>query len=364
MARIFTVYNCGTGFNRERTEELIGYLGSITVGMQAKPNSVTPQDKWMICDGPGSKPSGTNPDTRTPGHGLFKQLRGNITGHGWEQNVADAMGIIKFIHKMSPISIVNMAGWSRGAVTCHMLANALAADRETHNIAINIFAADPVAGPGNRSDPRKNTIPTNVQHYMAIVAENENRKIMKPVNVSKILTDSEGTGQKVKIITVPGEHNSGVMSGTPLGKLVWFLAHEFLMKHGAELRGGLQLTPVDVCECYAGIRMYMSDFKNMHGSTGSQLGRQDRGVENEYGLHFFWVNDHHTAQFARAFPALAPVITNPNLLANGSFAFQQEFSRMKAVAPWTYTCLVKIGIIQPPQRGTGFLSQSYKTVGA
>ncbi len=28
MARVFTVYNCGTGFNRERTEELIGYLGS------------------------------------------------------------------------------------------------------------------------------------------------------------------------------------------------------------------------------------------------------------------------------------------------------------------------------------------------
>ena len=58
MAQVFTVYNCGTGFNRERTDELIGYLGSITSGMQAKPNSVTPQDKWMICDGPGSSSEG------------------------------------------------------------------------------------------------------------------------------------------------------------------------------------------------------------------------------------------------------------------------------------------------------------------
>ena len=88
MAQVFTVYNCGTGFNRERTDELIGYLGSITSGMQAKPNSVTPQDKWMICDGPGSSSKGINPDAHTPGSGLLKKLRGNVTGHGWEQNVS------------------------------------------------------------------------------------------------------------------------------------------------------------------------------------------------------------------------------------------------------------------------------------
>ena len=151
MARVFTVYNCGTGFNRERTEELIGYLGSITQGMQAKPNTVTPQDKWMICDGPGSSSRGINSDAHTPGSGLFKKLRGNVTGHGWEQNVTQAMTIIQFIHAASPISVINMAGWSRGAVTCHMLSNALASDPKTQNIKINIFAADPVAGPGNRA---------------------------------------------------------------------------------------------------------------------------------------------------------------------------------------------------------------------
>ena len=227
MAKIFTVYNCGTGFNRERTDELIGYLGSITTGMQAKPNSVTPQDKWMICDGPGSAPKGTDPDSHTPGSGLFKQLRGNITGHGWEQNVVDAMTIIKFIHQASPIDIINMAGWSRGAVTCHMLSHALASDPKTQDITVNIFAADPVAGPGNRADPTKNTIPTNVASYFAIVAENENRSIMKPVNVNQIMTDSLETGQKAKVIKVPGEHNSGVLKGTPLGKLVWFSRTNF-----------------------------------------------------------------------------------------------------------------------------------------
>ncbi len=96
---------------------------------------------------------------------------------------------------------------------------------------------------------------------------------MKPVNVGQIMADSHGMGQKVKVIAVPGEHRTGVLKGTLLGKLVWFLAHKFLRKHGTQLNGGIHLTHVEVCECYAGIRMYMSDFRNMHGSTRAQLGR-------------------------------------------------------------------------------------------
>ena len=107
------------------------------------------------------------------------------------------MTIIKFIHAASPISVVNMAGWSRGAVTCHMLSHALESDNKTKNIKVNIFAADPVAGPGNLCvDPRKNTIPPNVASYFAVVAENENRSIMKPVNMGRIMSESNYT--KVK----------------------------------------------------------------------------------------------------------------------------------------------------------------------
>ncbi len=317
----------------------------------------------MICDGPGSSSRGINSDAHTPGSGLFKKLRGNVTGHGWEQNVTQAMTIIQFIHAASPISVINMAGWSRGAVTCHMLSNALASDPKTQNIKINIFAADPVAGPGNRADPTKNKLPANVANYFAIVAENENRSIMKPVNVAQIMSDSHGMGQNLKVISMPGEHNTGVLKGTPLGKLVWFLAHKFLTKHGTQLTGGIQLTHVDVCECYAGIRMYMSDFREMHGSAGAQLGRTDRNVVNHFAQHHFWVNEHHVGQFMKAFPLVAPTITNPNLLANGGFQLQQEYQRIKSIAPWTYTALIKCGLIAPPSspgvRG-GFLQQTYR----
>ena len=120
---------------------------------------------------------------------------------------------------------------------------------------------------------------------------------------------------------------------------------------------------MEVCECYAGIRMYMSDFQNMHGSTMGFLGRTDRKVQNSFAQHHFWVNEHHLGQFMKAFPVMSPIITNPNLLSNGGFKLQQELQRMKTAAPWTYTALVKCGLIQPPPsprpRG-GFLQQTYR----
>jgi hypothetical protein len=368
MARVFTIYNCGTGFNRDRTDELIGYLGTITLGMQAKPNSISPHDSWMICDGPGSKPTGANPDTHTPGSGRMKVLRGNVTGHGWNHNVRDAMAIIRFLHAARPIQVINMAGWSRGAVTCHMVANELAADPSLRSIQVNIFAADPVAGPGNRADPRKNTIPPTVANYLAVVAEDENRSIMQPVKVQQIVQRAQQQQQqKVKVIPVPGEHNSGVMRGTPLGKLVWFLSHKFLSKHGTQLNGGLQLSHIDVCECYAGIRMYMADFRKMHGSAGAALGRTDRSkhqapTQNPMNASHFWVNEHHLSQFMKAFPLMGAAITNPSLLANGGFQIQQEQRAMMQSAPWTYTVLVKLGIVTPPSNNRqGFLQQAYRS---
>jgi hypothetical protein len=45
MTRSFTVYSCGTGFNRDRTDELVANLASRTGG------SVN-RDR-MITDGPG-----------------------------------------------------------------------------------------------------------------------------------------------------------------------------------------------------------------------------------------------------------------------------------------------------------------------
>ena len=83
----------------------------------------------------------------------------------------------------------------------------------------------------------------------------------------------------------------------------------------------------------------------MHGTTGKQLGRKDRKLKNNFGNDFFWVNDHHRTQFMKAFPLMGPAITNPNLLANGIPGLQGELQRIQLTAPWTYTALMKAGLL-------------------
>src|SRR5262245_20698491 len=97
MTRVFTVYNCGTGFNRDRSEEeVVANLASRTVGGRIA---------FMINDGPGSKPKGPGSQARQPGlhdpitgektlasrFAMLNRLRGTATGYGWHHNVAHSV---------------------------------------------------------------------------------------------------------------------------------------------------------------------------------------------------------------------------------------------------------------------------------
>ncbi|MBV8879639.1 MAG: hypothetical protein JO332_06745, partial [Planctomycetaceae bacterium] len=197
MTRVFTVYNCGTGFNRDRVDELVANLASRTGGSENR--------DWMITDGPGSSRSSRG---RTPGTfdaksgfatkgkvgSFFAKIRGVISGYGWEDNVLHAVEVIKAINAGShqPISFVNMAGWSRGAITCGMLAHALHNDAATKHIIVNIIALDPVPGPGNFG-PEQVTIPPNCLNYTGIFQEDEARKIMRPAVPDPLNDDESGT---------------------------------------------------------------------------------------------------------------------------------------------------------------------------
>jgi hypothetical protein len=192
-------------------------------------------------------------------------------------------------------------------MTCHMLSHALASVAKTQNIA-----------------------------------ENENRSIMKPVNVGQIMADSHGMGQKVKVIAVPGEHRTGVLKGTLLGKLVWFFGaqvrHE--ARHAAQWRH-----PLDACwgkrvlRGHTHVHVEFPQHARIHARATRQA---DRNVSNNFTQHHFWVNEHHLGKFIKAFPLMAPIITNPTCLQTVG-QLQQELQRMKATAPWTYTALVKCG---------------------
>ena len=79
---------------------------------------------------------------------------------------------IRIFRKKKPITQINAIGWSRGAVTTHMFANALALDPVLKNIPVNLIAVDPVPGTG-QFQTHRTTIPSNVKNYVAFYARDE-----------------------------------------------------------------------------------------------------------------------------------------------------------------------------------------------
>jgi pimeloyl-ACP methyl ester carboxylesterase len=191
MPEVFSIYNCGTSYNRQNLDETVADLARRTVGAENR--------DWMINDGPGSyshhvRKSATalarglaaqakTPGTRDPISGLkegsaFAVIRGVVSGYGWEHNVDHTMAVLNATLDLP--RTINLVGWSRGAITCFMIAHALNENPRTKPIAVNICALDPVPGPGNFHDPEKVTLPANVKNYVAIVEQDERRKIFKP----------------------------------------------------------------------------------------------------------------------------------------------------------------------------------------
>jgi hypothetical protein len=170
MPEVFTIYNCGTSHNRQNLDETVADLARRTIGAENR--------DWMINDGPGSfshragagasaaerglAAQANAPGTRDPITGIkesswFGTLRtvlgGIVSGDGWEHNVLHTMAV--FEATLDLPRTINMVGWSRGAITCFMIAHALHANPRTSGIDVNIFAFDPVPGPGNFDDPDK-----------------------------------------------------------------------------------------------------------------------------------------------------------------------------------------------------------------
>jgi hypothetical protein len=355
MPRVFTVYNCGTNFNRERTDEVIANLASRTEGAENR--------DWMVTDGVGSKPS-SNPLAKTPGldnpvqtyNGwketdppFMARVKGLLEGYGWEDNVDHALEVIQAIAmgsnadwtvSITTPSAINMAGWSRGAITCHMLAHALVKHPYLKNIPVNIFAFDPVPGPDN-FHLEQISVPSNVNAYTALIAEDESRKIMKPVLFDA--GSDENSDKKFKTIPLPGAHNTAVMTTrSEVGTIGAALAHKFLTKYGTRLREPMLLTDVQFCELYAKVRMDIAKYRQMTGGVLKALGTQARNVPNNFRDTDYFINDHHRRKFEKTFPTLWRMMNT----GSGSAAEVDRTAKLvRGMAPTTYQSLVDAGIL-------------------
>lgn len=332
---VFTVYFCGTGSHRFDDQnpnfwngELVSTLASNDQGREFA--------HWIAVDGPGSG--------NLQADDLFIEnkaygLSGTLFGAGWEQNVAHALqvikgrcswqreklneddykrlkaagvpiedvkkegswfwrtydygdrgvtpqqlqeGIIRMYRKDGLIpSQVNIVGWSRGGISCHMLANAMAQDPELADVPVNIFAIDPVPGINNLQAHRLH-LAANVKEYVGFFSRDERSKGFACV----IPTTHPDT--RTHIYPLPGRHATlvgnasadGAGSGKVLpepGVIVRHFAETCLNRWGASLHKCLELSADAVAEHQAALDRDDVVYEGMRRHSYTLLTESDNG---------------------------------------------------------------------------------------
>ncbi|MBB5673330.1 hypothetical protein ABQ039_013950 [Xanthomonas sp. WHRI 6108] len=355
----FTVFFCGTGSN-SLDYDSANYSEGQLISTLARNHLGVEFDDWLIADGPGSGNQQENDKWTVPGN--YTDARGTTFGSGWEENVKHAIAVIKKDpshmralmtdaeirilqrekaaaeaaglepqntfggwtpankhRKIVPQALqkarakvlrtplpdrVNLIGWSRGAVTCHMMANAMYADPQLRHICVNIFAIDPVPGPLN-FQLNRTTLNTNVLEYRAVYARDERARGFTP-----IIPDVK---VKKELILMPGAHATLVGNASKNGKgggnqifpepgqMVRHLAETFLRDNGTQLGSCLNLKDTGLLELYEQILKDDRSYIAMR-----QLGYGMGCVETESGDRWAAVGSGAVVAGLTSLPMLHP----------------------------------------------------------
>jgi hypothetical protein len=345
---VFTIYCHGSGNHRDKPDkEIISFMGRRAMGQEY-------QD-YLILDGVGGLPLSP---TSTPMAGTFdwadknrgekgskpKELGGSdhshhfysrwmpesvkqtmafSTGHGVEDNARHA--IVTIANLRNPPQTVNIIGFSRGAVTCLVIANMLyyggegneeTGDTLFSNIKVNIFAIEPVAGKdvGLERDNRSR-IPPSVENYVALLAIGENRNYFAPQDLSRITVVSNHSN--VLFLPFPGKHSTLAQNNEPSAKelqsICWTLAFRFLdhFKSLHSIKPTL-LTDAAILEAYAGVVNQSEQYATIKHTgvgdriTGGGFGKREFSRHlDQYTKHSdYFINEHHRVAFKKLYPTL------------------------------------------------------------
>lgn len=299
-----TVYFCGTGSTKfDATHE--NYWNGELISTLAAHSTGREFAEWIVVDGPGSG--------NLQADEMFVQnkeygMTGSLFGKGWEENVKHALSILKGkcewqreklteaeYNRLKAAGIpiedvtvtgswmwrkydygnrsvtqqqlqeqliktfrkdgviptrVNLVGWSRGAVSCHMLANAMLNDSELKHIPVNIFAVDPVPGPLNFQSTRVE-LGKNVEEYVGFFARDERSK-----GFSCVVPET-ASNTRVHIYPMAGRHATLVGNAAPdgdkgdkvlvaPGMVVRHFAETCLTRWGVALDKRLNLSAADL----------------------------------------------------------------------------------------------------------------------
>jgi hypothetical protein len=332
---VLTIFFCGTGSTKFDTTnanywdgELVSTLASHHLGREFA--------EWIVVDGPGSgNLQADDLFTKSKEYGLS----GTLFGKGWEQNVQHAINIIKGqcswqreqlteeeYNRLKAAGIpiedvkvqgswfwrkynygdrsvtqqalqeqiiktfrkdgviptqVNLVGWSRGGISCHMLANAMFKDSELKNIPVNIFAIDPVPGISNFQDD-KVKLGANVKEYVGFYARDERSKGFCCV------IPQTATGTKTHIYPIPGRHATVAGNASPdgvngpktlaePGRFVRHFAEVCLQRWGVQLDKSLNLTPADLQNLGKAMVDAEAKYRLMHNYSYTYFTELDQG---------------------------------------------------------------------------------------
>ncbi|HHR6132092.1 TPA: hypothetical protein ACS72K_003737 [Providencia alcalifaciens] len=301
----FTIFFCGTASNYTDSNRAVGknsvyYHDGELISTLAQ-NMTTPQyQDWIIVDGPGSGNLREKQKWIAPTE--YSNLCGMLRGLGWEENVQHAMAVLtqdtRYIdtlpvsaeqHKqkmarkkgnsLDKITQVNLVGWSRGGVTCHMMANAMLNMPQLSNVNVNIFAVDPVPGLGNFA-PHRTLLGRNVRQYCAIYARDEHSigftptlPIFSPGCLSFIISMSGRHATLVGNASATGRNENNSPANFPQpGRIVRHLVEEKLTEWQVSLKHRLMLRAPDILKMYDDILLHDGDYRKMGKNTYTGLG--------------------------------------------------------------------------------------------
>jgi hypothetical protein len=311
MPKILTIACCGTNFDEE-SGDVIALLAKALKGQRYK--------DWLIFAGPGSgriTEQYYNPLEKPKIYGLtekvvststfvynkiYYKVKGLAEGEGMELNTNF---LLEFLGKKDVIlpEVINMFGWSRGACTCILMANAIDALNQNSNkkIAVNIFAIDPVPGPGNFVKELL-VVPECVRSCTVIQMENESRSAM----IGAKLRVASSFKTVLTCLPFPGNHSSGVTRGEDeekvIKEVISYDLYEFLIARGTEFDGGLEMTRKTLCHKYAKMILNQPSYLSL-GSVNRLLA--DEKAYHELGHYLlrdsYFINDEHESVFKSAY---------------------------------------------------------------
>lgn len=379
MSKVVTIYCCGTNFSRDqKSDEAVAYCWDKTTSRKlildgpGSPRSVNPNARilktenimkavesrkktWLGKDaGPGKVPEKLFSDERH--YRVEKNLEGALHGVGWADNVIMAIQWLweQFYVGKSPsatsnlesFSTVNLVGWSRGAVTCIMLAHAIEEagfKRLKPEMKVNVFAFDPVPGGWNDFKVKgtfdatgrvgsPNQLPEIVDHYQAVLMENESSGLFKCVSPAEF---SSGYHNFVEY-PLPGVHADCVRflkADNPAGKIGIHLCQRFLIDCGTEGTFDKVLSDNEVLENYARMRLQVGTAK------GSIAKPRLNFIKNMRRADVFFMNGHHHDTFNRAQPRLVSDIVSQKQLSDLTLGY------LKVQLPKTLDALHRSGLV-------------------